>query len=363
MQNSQTMAANGYQLLPVRTGYERVVGSRTTDTFCKTADESGVVVDISHGVIAVEYSDGTIGKYDIGTKYSPWSGKTVTQNLITSLKKGDTFNKGEVIVYNKSFFKSDKLAPKQVSLVTQTLARVAFIEGGDVYEDSAAISQEFALKLNSELAYIRNITINDTQDIRDLVQVGDRVEPDTILCTIVNNQTDTSFYDKETLLLLERIASTTPRSKYRGVVSKIEVIYTGEVEDMPENLKEAALLSDRDIYRTSRKKGETVVNGRVDIGFTVDGVALGKNTTVVKVYLTVPLSMSTGDKIVVANQLKGTIARVWTDNNTDEDGVIIDAYFSGQSTDNRIVDSPFLIGSTSSLMLSITQNVIDHYFK
>lgn len=363
VQNSQTMAANGYQLLPVRTGYERVVGARTTETFCKMADEDGTVTDIGNGVISVTYSNGTIGKYDIGTKYAPWSGKTVTQNLITELKKGDTFTKGQVITYNKSFFKSDKLAPGQVSLVTQTLARVAFIEGGDVYEDSAAISHDFAQKLNSELAYIRNITITDNQDIRDLVSVGDRIEPDTILCTIVNAQTDTSFYDKETLLLLERIASTTPKAKHHGVVSKIEVIYTGEVEDMPDNLKEAALISDREIYRTSRKKGEPVVNGRVDIGFTVDGTALGKNTTVIKVYLTVPLSMSTGDKIVVANQLKGTIARVWTDNNTDIDGVPIDAYFSGYSTDKRIVDSPFLIGSTGTLMLAITQTALDHYFE
>lgn len=363
VQNSQTMAANGYQLLPVRTGYERVVGSRSTETFCKTADADGVVTDIGSGVVSVEYADGSVGKYDIGTKYAPWSGKTVTQNLITTLKKGDTFTKGQVITYNKGFFKPDKLAPGQVSLVTQTLARVAFIEGGDVYEDSAAISSDFANKLNSELAYVRNITVSDTQDIRDLVQVGDRIEPDTILCTIVNAQTDTSFYDKETLLLLERIASTTPKAKHHGVVSKIEIIYTGEVDDMPENLKDAAIISDREIYRTSRKKGEPVVNGRVDIGFTVDGVALGKNTTVIKVYLTVNLSMSTGDKIVVANQLKGTIARVWSDNNTDEDGAAIDAYFSGYSTDKRIVDSPFLIGSTGSLMLAITQKAIDHYFE
>lgn len=357
------MAAVGYELLPVRTGYERVVGSRTSDTFCKIADDDGEVTDIGSGVISVLYGDGSVGKYDIGTQYAPWSGKTVTQTLVTELKKGDRFSKGQVVTYNKSFFKPDKLAPGQVSLVTQVLGRVAFIEGGDVYEDSCAISGEFSEKLNSELAHIRNITLDGTQDIRDLVSVGDRVEPDTILCTIVSAQTDTSFYDKETLLLLERLAATSPRAKYQGVVSKIEVIYTGDVEDMPENLNEVAILSDKDIYRTSRKKGETIVNGRVDIGFTVDGVALGKNTTVIKVYVTSNLTMGTGDKLVVGNQLKGTIARVWSDANTDEDGVVIDAYFSGYSTDKRIVESPFLIGSTSSLMLAITNKALTHYFE
>lgn len=363
VQNSQTMNAVGYELLPVRTGYERVVGARTSETFCKLADADGVVTDIGNGVVSVTYVDGTVGRYNIGKQYSPWSGKTVIQTIVTSLKKGDAFKQGETIVYNQSFFKLDKLAPGQVSLVTQTLGRVAFIEGGDVYEDSCAISSEFSQKLNSELAYIRNITLDSTQDIRDLVSVGDRVEPDTILCTIVNAQTDASFYDKETLLLLERLAATSPKAKYRGVVSKIEVIYTGEVEDMPENLNEVALTSDREIYRTSRKKGESIVNGRVDIGFTVDGVALGKNTTVIKVYLTTDLTMSTGDKLVVGAQLKGTIARVWTDTNTDEDGIPIDAYFSGYSTDKRIVDSPFLIGSTSTLMLAITNSAIAHYFE
>lgn len=362
VQNSQTMNADGYGLLPVRTGYERVVGSRTTQVFCVNAKDDGKVTDVSNGVVSVEYNDGTTGVYDIGDKYAPWSGKTVKHHIVTTLQKGDMFAKGQVITYNENFFKPDKLIPGQVSLVSQVLARTALIEGGDVYEDSCAISSEFSKKLSTTVAEVRSIVVEEGQDIRDLVSVGDVVESDSILCTIVNTQTDSSFYDDDTLSMLSKLASITPRAKYKGTVTKIEAVYTGEVETMPSNLQEVVLTSDKQIFKYSRKKGKPISGGRVDIGYQVNKIKLGRNMTAIKVYISVGMTMEAGDKLVVSSQLKGTVGRVWTDNNTDEDGIPIDAYFSGQSVDNRIVDSPILIGSTSTLMLAITDKVLAFYF-
>lgn len=364
IQNSQTMAADGYQLLPVRTGYERVIGSRTADIFCRTADMDGEITDRDdkNGTLTVTYKDGSISRISTAVEYAPWAGKLISQVTKCDFQKGDKVSAGDVLTYNPTFFKKDKLLPNQVSMTTQCLARVAIIEGGDVYEDSGAFSSEMAARMGTTLAHVRNITLDNTQDIADLVEVGDEVEPDSILCTIVNAQTDSSFYDEQTLKLLQKIGSTSPKAKDKGVVTKIEVLYTGEVEDMPPNVQDAASASDLNLFRRARKLGTEIKDGRVDIGHRIDGVGLGLNQVVIRVYILSPLSMATGDKFVISNQLKGTVARVWTDNNRDESGETIDAYFSGTSIDNRIVDSPYLIGTTSTLMLKITEKVVDHYF-
>lgn len=364
VQNSQTMPAKGYQLQPVRTGYERVVGQRTSNSFCQTAQQDGVVTDKDNKneTITITYADETQEKISTQDIYAPWAGKLVAQPKVTDFNKGDKVKAGDVLVYNPTFFKKDKLLPNQVSLTTQLLARVAIIEGGDVYEDSCAISKELSERLGSELAHVRNIVLDEGQDIANLVEIGDEVEPDSILCTIVNSQTDNSFYDEQTLSLLEKIASTSPKAKDKGVITKIEVLYTGEIDDMPTNVQAAALASDKALWSRARKLGTEIKDGRVDIGHRIDGNGLGLNQVVIKVYLVSPLGMSTGDKVVVAHQLKGTVARVWNDANRDSKGEPIDAYFSGQSIDNRIVDSPYLVGTTSTIMLKITENVIDHYF-
>lgn len=364
VQNSQTMGTNGYELLPVRTGYERVIGNRTSDTFCRTAKLDGEVTDKDDktGTLVVTYSDGTVDKVSTATVYAPWSGKLMAQPVQCNLNKGDKFNAGDVLTYNPLFFKADKLVPNQVSLTMATLARVAIIEGGDVYEDSCAMSLELSKKLGADIAHVRNIVLDSDQDIVDLVEVGDEVNPDSILCTIINSQTDTSFYDEQTLTLLEKIGSTSPKAKYHGRITKVEVLYTGEIEDMAINVQDVAVTSDKALYRKARKMGTNVTDGRVDIGHRIDGNGLGLNQVVIRVYMVSPLTMSTGDKLVMSHQLKATVARVWTDNNRDENGKKFDAFFSGQSIDNRVVDSPFLIGSTSTIMLEVTARAIDNYF-
>lgn len=356
------MATKHYQLQPCRTGYERVIGGRLGETFCVNAEDDGVVEDIVDNVLIVKYKNGTEGKYQMGVSYHPWSGKMVTQGVSTDFKKGDKFTKGDTLAYNSAFFKKDGLNKGTVSFAYQTLARVAIIEGGDVYEDSCAISHEFSKKMSADVAHVRNIYLDEGQDIRDLLKVGTPVEPDSILCTILNTQTNSQFYDSDTMKLLEKLSSTTPRAKSKGVISKIEVLYTGEVESMPDNVREITMMSDRAIYRQNKRKGLSVEGGKVDIGFRVGGQPLAKNAVAIRVYIVEELGMTPGDKLVVGNQLKGTVARVWTDSNTDEDGVPFDVYFSGKSIDARIVNSPFLIGTTNTLMMSITQQVVDAYF-
>ena len=85
------------------------------------------------------------------------------------------------------------------------------------------------------------------------------------------------------LALLEGIFRHTP-CKTKAMVTKIEVIYTGEIEQMPVNVQTLAIESDKH-YTITIEKGLDVVSGQVNIGHMVDETRLGRDMTVIKCIL------------------------------------------------------------------------------
>lgn len=67
-------------------------------------------------------------------------------------------------------------------------------------------------------------------------------------------------------------------------------------------------------------------------------------------------------KAVFGNQLKTVISEVLEDDYVCEDGSLVDAIFGGKSVDARIVNSPYLIGTTNTLLSVITKKACEMYF-
>src|SRR5690606_7274630 len=100
-------------------------------------------------------------------------------------------------------------------------------------EDSSAISKELARRLTAGVTKTRTIVLNFYQNIHRLVEVGQEVDVEDILCIIedpVGNSTN--LLDDEALDTLRTLSAQTPISKTKGVVERIEVYYHGEKEDM-----------------------------------------------------------------------------------------------------------------------------------
>jgi hypothetical protein len=68
-----------------------------------------------------------------------------------------------------------------------------------------------------------------------------------------------------------------------------------------------------------------------------------------------------GDKTVFANQMKSVEGRVLSDEVTTEDGTKIDAIFGAKSIYDRIVTSPYIIGTTSTLLSEIAKRAVKIY--
>lgn len=62
------------------------------------------------------------------------------------------------------------------------------------------------------------------------------------------------------------------------------------------------------------------------------------------------------------NQLKTVISEVLQEDYICEDGTVIDAIFGGKSVDARIVNSPYLIGTTNTLLSVIGKKACEMYF-
>lgn len=366
VQNSSTTFCTGYTSLPVRTGAERVVGARTSPMYNVTAKTDLTVTKVTSKAITVETKDGKSDTYQLGRVFGTWDNKQIPHELVTDLKRGDKIKTGETISYNKHYFEPDPINKNHTTFKTSLLARVALIEGADGYEDSSAMSTKITGVMDTKVGHIRDILLTKDQGISGLVSVGDSVSPDTILCTIHNEQSTSNIFDEEAIKSLEALSASTPKAKYKGLVERIEVRYVPEIDAMTESLGEVVNEADRLLYRERAELGRLRVNGQVNAGYRIKSNSMTADSIIIRVYITEDVNMGVGDKLVVSNQLKSTVGRVWSNERekvyTVNDKEEVDVFFSYQSLDNRVVNSPEIIGTTSTLLVKLGELATQAYF-
>lgn len=362
IQNSQTTHCDKYTPTPLRTGYERVIAHRTPPLYASTAREDGKVTIVTDKTVTVQYKSGEIAQFPIGRQFGRWSGHDIPQDLITELKEGQSLKKGDVITYNERYFQRDTLDPSQVLFKMNMMAYVSMIEMEDTLEDSSVISPALAERLITTATHVRNVKVSFDQEIRNLVKVGEQLESESILCTIHNRlEGNTDVFDDKALSTLSHLSTASPKAKLKGNVDKIDVFYTGELEDMSPSLRQLAEESDSRVRRTYKELGKKAVDGRVDVGHRVDGHPMALDEAVVRLYITGPETMGEGDKMVFANQMKSVVGRVMSGINKTETNVPIDAMFGYQSFANRIALSPELLGTTNTLLIEIGRRAVAAY--
>lgn len=362
IQQSHVVPAIGYSAMPLRTGYEQVLAHRTDSMFAYTAKAKGKVTEKSKEHLVIEYEDGRVVRMEIGRIFGKSAGSIIPQSVLTDLKEGDSVEPGDLVVYNENYFEKDFFDPKQAVWKSGTLVRTAIAESMGTFEDSSVISEKIAKSMTTRTTYVRNIVVDFDQSVRNLVGNGDKVEIESILCTIEDAITgDNELFDEETLKTLELLSNATPRAKHTGVVEKVEVYYNGEVDEMSESLQDIAHRYDRERSRQSKRLGGPRLTGQVGSGLRIDNEPLRAHTLAIRIYITADVSAGVGDKGVFANQMKTIFGRVMSGVNQSEDGQDVDAIFSYQSISNRIVLSPEIIGTTNTLLKVISKRAAQIY--
>lgn len=362
IQHGHGIACKGYHSMPVRTGYEQVIAHRTGDLFAYTARKDGRVVAVSEEGITIEYNDGETKSIELGRRYGHAAGLVVPHTVISDLKVGAKVKAGDIVSYNQEFFERDMLDRSQVVWKAGVLVKTAIFECTDTLEDSSVISTRIAESLTTKTTKVRTIVCNFDQSIRKLVKAGTQVEAEDILCTIEEAVTaQAGLFDEESLDTLKMLGAQTPQAKVAGLVERVEVFYHGDKEDMSESLQAIANAGDRDLIRRTKAAGKKGYNGSVDASFRVEGDPLPLDTIAIRIYITSDVPMGVGDKGVFANQMKTVIGRVMEGENTTESGVPIDGIFGYKSISDRIVLSPDIIGTTTTLLDVIGKKALEAY--
>lgn len=365
IQHSHGVAGRGYKPLPVNTGYDKVLAHRVDDMFACTAREDGKVVDVSDKHIVIEYKkDKSRDHFELGTIYGIVTGTHVPQRIMTDLSKGQSVKQGHVVAWNTGYFERDLFDQTQVVWKAGCIVNVALMESVDTLEDSCAISENLGGELATETTVVRNIAIDFKQDIQDLVKVGDDVDLDTILCTLVDPlMAESDYFDEASMDSLKVLGQLNPKAKNKGTVERIEVLYNGDPSDMSKSLRSITTKSDKErAERVKRLSDDSATTGRVNEPINVDGRRLILDQAVIKVYITKWLPAGVGDKGVLGNQLKSIIGRVMTGVNETESGEPVDVIFSRHGIGARIVLSPDQIGTTNKLLEVLSKKVAQTYF-
>lgn len=362
IQQEHAVSCDGYHQFSVRTGYDSVLPQRTTDLFAFTAKKPGVVREVSKLGIIVDYDDGEAQGFELGRRFGSAAGLTIAHNVITPLKADDKFVVGDPIVYNDGFFEPDFFDPRKIVLKNAMEVPTVMWESAGTHEDSSAISTTLSDKLSTKITKVKIVEVRFDQTVSNVVQVGQEVTADTSLCIVEDAVTaNNKLFDESSIETLRALAAQSPRARVKGVVERIEVYYHGDREDMSESLQELSAISDRGFKKRASAAGKTGYTGKVDGGFRIEGNPLTVDTVAIKIYITSRVGCGLGDKGVFANQMKTVFGDVIEGEMTTESGQKIEAIFGCKSVEARIVNSPFAIGTTSTLLRVIAKKAIDIY--
>lgn len=354
IQHGSGVAGIGYEVTGIRTAQEKAIAHKSNATHARIAAAEGKVIELSNDSIEVEYGSGKdkwVEKIKLGRNYGQHEGVLYGHDLVANVTKGQKVVKGTVLAYNSKFFKPDEFNPTQVNWKAGVMARIVLLEGTDSLEDSCAVSQRLSEQTTTEIIAQRHIRVKFDQAVHGLIDVGAKLEPDSILCTIEDALTATSgVFGDESTSTLGALGAQTPKADNKGYVDKIEVFYNGELEDMSESIRSIVRKSDRQRRAEAQASGGKVAdNGRVNSTFRVEGVPVEMDSVVIRVYISKTSPAIGGDKYVFGNQMKTTIRRVMTGINESMDGLPLDGVFGKKSVDNRIVLSFNKIGTGNTL--------------
>ncbi len=361
--NSHGISSIGNTTMPLRTGAEDTIAFRNDEMFATSSKQKGIVTKVNKEHIEVQYEDGTKAAFPLGRTFGLSTGTTVPFTMSTNLKEGEEFGALEILTYNSDFYAPNPLNKGCVTLKFGTLTKLAISESSLTFEDSSGISQNLAERMASWTTDVKYINVRFDQIVTDLVKVGDAVDLESVLCYIEDSVDGRSMFDdKDSISGLSSLSRMAPRAGVKGTVERLEVFYHGDLEDMTVNLQTLCTRADKDRKRVDRMLGRPVITGQVDQSLRINGNGLELDNIVIKVYMTHLAPMGIGDKLVVGNQMKSVNGVVFKEPVVSQRGTIIDMNFGNKSIDDRIVNSPKLIGSTCTLLRLIGEQAVDLYF-
>jgi len=360
IQNSHVIPMKNATVYPVRTGYDSVLAYRLPKKFIGFAIDDGIVETASKNKIIVNYKNKGKKTYI----FKDWNSKEESNSsfihrMKSNVVKGQTVKHGDVLYYDSSFFEPDFFDKTKVTYKPYLTVTTALMEINETFEDSSAISKKIADLAEIEQVKSKSVILDCTDEISNVLKIGDKVNPNTALMTIGTSILDeTGKLSEEALDILQGFIKTTPKAKVKGEIIDVKVFYHCEKENMSESIREIVEYAEKFLVDKNTGKKYT---GKVDSSYSIKGKPLDPGKIEIKYYFRLGSKMVTGDKAIFGNQLKTTVGEIFNYPIVSDSGKEIDALFSARAIYARIVNSPSLMGTTARLLREISKKAADMY--
>lgn len=378
IQSSHMIPTAAVERSRVRTGYERVIAQYCGRRFAGVAEQDGKVTNIDNDAKTVEvrYADGRVDIFGFGEVYNEHESVSSTGELVCNVKVGDKVRKGDVVVYDKTFFTKDKTSG-QVDFSIGVLANTVLMETDTTLEDAACISQRLAEKLAIQPVNTRVVKVPRNSVIYSSVKVGDTVAHTDKLMVFEENvsleegEEDPLLAfkgDAETLELLGDLNKRTPTAKFAGKIVRIDAIHDCPLASMHPSLQRIVKSAAAPVARRAAIAEGTMAEqdfpppGAIPTGSKVKGVDFDGETVALIFYIQESQVTQVGDKCVLALQLKHTVSSVMQRPQYTGDGEEIDVVFSADAIGRRIVLSATYLGILNRILETMEKTCVTKYF-
>lgn len=331
--------------------------------FAYCAKEDGKVTSLNNKGVVIEYASGKKVGIELGRQFGRAEGSVYPFSILPAVQADQAFKKGDPISYNDAFFQFDPWNPGQLVMKTSLTAKTVLWETKETHEDASAISKRLASKLGTNVAYVRSFVVNFEQNVHHVVKPGQPISPRDILMSIEDEITSSlgGSFGAAALETLKGLSKQSPRANYHGSVDRIEIFYHGDKEQMSDSLRKLADASDSFISEQARSTNKPKFTGRVTDDYRVEGTPLGINKAEIRFYITVEQNMGVADKLVFANQMKSVNSAVMDYSLRTEAGEDIEAQFGCRSIAARNVQSPYIVGTSITLLKLFAKEAVQLY--
>lgn len=362
-QADQGIYSYGNNLSPLRTGYEGVIGDRvTSDKFATQCQQDGKVIKVTPHGITVLYKDGARESKPLGLLYGESAGVIHPHEVVTMWKEGDVVKKGYNLTYHKHYFQPDRISPGHVLHKQNMTITVALLDNINELEDGSMITEETARKLTTAITEHRDVLLNFDQHLTNMLDVGDHVDLDTVLAAVADPGVEyTGDLSEASLNTLSQVKGKVHKANTSGFITRMEVYYRGEFEELSDELKKTVELIEKRNLKIAKESGQKFFPGKVDTSFRRKGTPLEPHQVVVRYFVTHDMGIQRGDKATFSLQLKSIFSAIMQGRNMTVGGIKLDGIFGTSSVLDRMVNSPYHNGMASMLLRVMSKHVVEVY--
>jgi hypothetical protein len=380
-QTKHVIPSNHFTPQVIGTGFEQSVVYKIGNDFGYKASGDGQVLAVNENdkFAVIKYKDGKTVRIEYGERYHRNSDFFLANNLALAVKEGEFFKSGQLLTYNKDFFKKHlgKLMYSQ-----GVVARVAVTEGEVTEEDSSAITQRLANKLNSTVIKRNQIVVGIKSNIIRSAEIGDHViygDPLLVFEDQKDNDSDLSVLDifgDTNEKILDDISRHKASAGYTGEIIDIKVYWTVSPEFMSES---CALFVKKYIKKIKKQisfeesASKTNSNKNVEIMPSspildrINGMSIPRDGGIlVEYFIKHSTSKRSGDKVTLNSSLKSVLCQIIPDDLAPRrlNGRFkqIDMIFSFIGINARQVTSIWFTGFISKIIVEEGEKFAGEFF-